>query len=256
MPQAEAFLASAMLQTPEKPGKSALDSSWHELSGKKPPRNKRQPSVDEQVRKSLKDNFKSLGPKETDGTVRDGLTLRQRLRVDKERAQKDPKSVQFGRKYYDALRQLYADSERAEMCLKPDDTLAARPELLSAATAAMKHPPNRSLMLAFLQTAQELNRTEVVGIFRWFLKLHPASSSDQLEACKNVLEMVARLKLESKFETECKLVRDKFDEVLLQAWDCVRCFGGKGRQEQVFAGQNCKVTLLGEVLLELVAFRR
>ena len=47
----------------------------------------------------LSDNFNSLGPKETDSTVTDGLPLLARLRVDKKCARKDPKGLQFGRKY-------------------------------------------------------------------------------------------------------------------------------------------------------------
>ena len=207
-----------MAFTTPKKGKSLLEAGWAEVSGTKPCRAKKGVDVEAQVRRSLLDNFRSFTAKETDGTLVEGLTLRQRLRKDKEtKLQKGSADVPFGRRYYEALRDMYAGKDRVEKLLAPQEGLKVRENLVEAATAALKHPPNRSLMVAFLSSTQTLNQAEVCGVFRWLLKLNPSASAEQLECCKAVLRAVARLKLQAALPHECGLVRSKFDEVLLQA---------------------------------------
>lgn len=72
------------METPIKAGLK-LDAVWREKSASKTKatRPKKGASVDEQVRKSLVDNFKSLSSSEIHCAVREGMTLRERLRRDK-----------------------------------------------------------------------------------------------------------------------------------------------------------------------------
>ena len=178
---------------------------------------RKDPNLASQVRKSLTDNFKALSPEEIDCTLRDGLTLRQRLQKDKEFNLQKAGSIHFGKHYYEELRQLYSDRTRPEKQLKPKPGLEIQEELMEAATAAMKHPPNRALLVHLLKSLPEVNQAEVVGIFRWLLQLHPAASMNQMESCKAVLDFVVRLDLKSAFPEEVNCMRPKFDEILLQA---------------------------------------
>ena len=206
------------METPKKAGKK-LTADWELASGSKPKglRPKKVQSVDSQVRKSLADNFKNMSAADIDATVRQGMTLRQRLTHDKLQQQNNPGSLVFGKFYYQSLRDLYSSSNNTEALLKPDPSLEIRSELIDAAASALRHPPNRSFMVQILKSTPALNQAEYVGVLRWMMSLHPASSSDQLKSGLAVLEATARLKLHEKFEREASLVRAKWDEILLEA---------------------------------------
>ena len=207
------------METPKKMAGKKLAEEWQLLSGSKAKvsRPKKTNSVDAQVRKSLADNFKNMSAAEIDGTVREGLTLRQRLMRDKQQQQEQPGSVAFGKCYYQSLRDLYADGNKVEALLCPDPSLAGRQELVEAATAALKHPPNRSLLVQFLKVTTTLNQAEFVGVLRWMMSLHPSASNDQLKSGLAVLETVSRLSLHEKFPHEASLAKSKWDEILLEA---------------------------------------
>ena len=196
---------------------SKLAAAWHaETESVKQPRPRRTQNVDSQVRKAITDNLRCMSPSELDGILVDGLTCRQRLRQDKVQAISDAGSIQFGKHYYNKLRSMYVDKQSVQGKLQPDPALEVQPGLLHAAAVAMRHPPCRSHMVQLLERALSLNQAEVCGIFRWTLTLHPAGSADQLEACKSVVACAARLKLQASLPKETALMRDKFDEILLQ----------------------------------------
>ena len=207
------------METPKKAAGKKLAEEWQLASGSKVKvsRPKRTHSAEAQVRKSLADNFKYMSAAEIDGTVRQGMTLRQRLMRDKQQPLDSPGSVAFGKCYYQALRDLYADGNKVEVLLRPDPSLEVRQELVEAATAALKHLPNRSMLVQFLKVTTALNQAEFVGVLRWMMSLHPSASSDQLKSGLTVLETVARLKLHEKFPHEASLVKSKWDEILLEA---------------------------------------
>ena len=101
------------METPKKAAGKKLAEEWQLASGSKVKvsRPKRTHSAEAQVRKSLADNFKYMSAAEIDGTVRQGMTLRQRLMRDKQQQLDSPGSVAFGKCYYQALRDLYADQQ-------------------------------------------------------------------------------------------------------------------------------------------------
>ena len=200
------------------PKKSKMSDAWEKAtSSKKAPRKKASPDIPSQVRKSLTDNFKDMNPAEVDCVLRDGLTLRQKLEEDKRKNAECPGSVSFGKLYYIQLRTLYSSSEKVEQKLVPDKSLAVRPEVLDAAAQALKHPPQRAPLVQLLSRVTELSQPELVGVLRWCLQLHPSSSADQLKSAKAVMACVSRLGLEKKFPNEISLMKDKFDEILVQA---------------------------------------
>ena len=222
------------------PKKSKMDDAWDRAtSGKKTlQRKKPSPDIATQVRKALTDNFRGMSSEELDGVLRDGLTLRQRLQQDKRQNAETPGSVQFGKLYYSELRALYSGSDKIEQKLVADKSLVVRPELLDVAARALRHPPQRATFVQLLARVSDLNQAETVGIPRWCLQLNPALSAEQLNSAKAVMQCVARLGLAAKFPTELNLMREKFDEILLQAQPV---WGQSKNVQQMDVARVCKV---------------
>ena len=74
--------------------RSLWEASQKQADGNaKPKRQLKRKSTEEQVEKSLYDNFRCFTPTEIDGVVFEGKTLRQRLHDDKELQKLDPKAL-------------------------------------------------------------------------------------------------------------------------------------------------------------------
>ena len=67
-------------------------------------------SLDNKVARCIRDNFKGWTYHKTDFTVRNGMSLREKIRHDKERQDGGDKSLQFGKHYFAELRQQYGSA--------------------------------------------------------------------------------------------------------------------------------------------------
>ena len=104
-----------------------------------PSRKSRARSLDSIVSKMLADNFKGFRPTQTDGVVREGLTLRERLMRDKQAG-----NMTMGKIYYAARRAEYEDDESPATKLQANHPLQAiddkhRRQLRRSAARASRH---------------------------------------------------------------------------------------------------------------------
>jgi len=124
----------------------------------------------------------------------------------------------MGSKYYAKIKDLYQTEDSPQKLLTvKDDKEEISPALLKAIVSSQAKQPNRQPMLGYLNTADKPNQKELVGILRWGLDLRPSSSAEQLRCCLDLMRYVARLKLAALFKDEMEIMRNHFDETLVQA---------------------------------------
>eukprot|EP00930_Biecheleria_cincta_P001548 TRINITY_DN102684_c0_g1_i1.p1 TRINITY_DN102684_c0_g1~~TRINITY_DN102684_c0_g1_i1.p1 ORF type:complete len:648 (-),score=128.96 TRINITY_DN102684_c0_g1_i1:370-2313(-) len=199
-------------------GPSAADLA---SSAAAPPRRYlRRQSTEQVVAQKLRDNFKGAQWDHTAIYVRkvNGKTLWERLVEDTHNSRHFPEAAPaFGRDYYLALKQAYApsgDPDRLLATLNPQPRLVVRPTLLAAMTAATKANPDRAPAVTFLQQVNgPLNKTEVVGIYRWVLTLNPRNTK-MLPDLVEVIRCVAALGLHTMFEDLWEVVRPFLDSAM------------------------------------------
>ena len=125
------------------------------------------------IQQKLRDNFKHLGPSETDVVKGpDGRTLRERLQHDFNLSKQGVQIV-FGRIYYDMLRGIYQKQSAQHLALElasAEQVVSA--ELVQAMLAAKKIKPDRQPFVTWMsKQSMPPNPKEVAGIFRWLLTL-------------------------------------------------------------------------------------
>ena len=175
-------------------------------------RAKKDQTVHRAVQNIITDHFKHFSDAEVDGIQKDGLTLRQRLCMDKEKKNTD-KNIVMGARYYKDLRQIYSSSTNPLRLLVVDDDSTPSKELFGAMLASKRHPCNRQPMIQYLPTADRPNLSEAIGIFKWCCKW----CVDVVLHGQVVLGSLQRLKLATIFEAQRSHLNEKFNEALVQA---------------------------------------
>jgi hypothetical protein len=175
-------------------------------------------SLEASVSKALSDNFSGWAARETDAVCIAGMTLRQRLTEDKRMfLAKDAKAPTMGRKYYEQLRQDFSSADSPKKKLVPTNPMEVIDDALLRAMCASKQAhPNRMPMIQLLANFQACNQSSVVGIFRWQLDLVPAASQEQMRGCIETMKWVVRTGIHTKFPTECAIMTEKWNDILLQ----------------------------------------
>lgn len=159
-------------------------------------RSSKSKTVDDMVSKVLADNFKGWGQLDTDGRTVDGLTLRQRLVLDKEQSKVKGKSIAFGAHYYRALKDKYAPSSSPSQLLYVKHTTDEVSPVLTMAVAAYKRLNSaKSLLAEYMHTATSINQKEFVGLSRCILGLRPSASMGPLQLVLDYMRFIVRLKL-------------------------------------------------------------
>ena len=82
---------------------------------------KKEETLDQKVARCLRDNFKGWSWEKTDGAHRNGMSLRARIRHDKEQAALGDKRVQFGKYYFAELRTVYGSDSDPEKLINVKD---------------------------------------------------------------------------------------------------------------------------------------
>ena len=177
---------------------------------------KKDQTVQRAVQNIIVDHFKHFSDAEVDGIQRDGLTLRQRLIMDKERKNSDKNNV-MGARYYKELKQIYSSSTNPLRLLVVSDDSTPSKELFDAMLLSKRHPCNRQPMIQYLLTADLPNMSEAIGIFKWCLELNPMAGTDQLRGVLEVMKWSHRLKLATTFDVQLSHLNEKFNEALVQA---------------------------------------
>lgn len=161
--------AGATARAPDSEGASASSGrSLYEKAGDaaaghlgSQPRRLSRKTTEEQVEKSLYDNFRTFTSTEIDGTVVEGSTLRQRLAADKRLNRQDPKKYPMGQKYYFRLRTMYASTDHASARLVVKDSAeVVSPGLLKGMMHARGKQANRGALIGYLGTCDQVNQKD------------------------------------------------------------------------------------------------
>ena len=198
--------------------RTLLEKAWEQQPSKKPRISKQAPAVHDQVRKAITDHFKPPVWQHNDiyNVVRKDMTLFQRLTRDFTALANDEVKFKRGKKYYENLQTMYMPAADASQQMEADRTLSLSESLRDALACAEMHPPNRSPLNEWLFQTTSVNQRELVGVFRWTLKLNPAQGHPQLHIGLRVMEMCARLSLATAHPQLLKQMRTKFAEILTQ----------------------------------------
>ena len=200
-----------------------LQRGWEaEAASVKKGRGPRQSSVALLADKSIQDNCKTLTPEEIDHIFIGGMSLRQRVRKDKQlKEDKDPAAPKIGKLYWRNLRNKYMHPERIQRQMEPDNSLPLDPKLVAALGACMRGHANRSVLQSYMSQVEYLNQRELVLLLRFLCEVEPSSSGDQLQTCVAVMEGLDRMGCRATYPTEMAVMRPKFDQIATQAWNCV-----------------------------------
>lgn len=200
--------------------KSLLESSFDAESARPAKRaTPSRPSLAAMVTKAIADNCKGMSAQEIDSVTVNGLTLRQQVQKDKARNLETPGSITMGRRYYQALREAYATTENPRSLLQVANSHeVVNDTLFKAMLSCKRNPVNRGPMLNYLQIAEKPNQAELIGILRWCFDLQPSASAEQARGVLETMRFVKRLQLDAHYPNEVNLMKEKFNQGLLQAF--------------------------------------
>ena len=199
---------------------TALEASWQAKGSSARVNHVRgERDVQEAVRKALTKSCSWATAAEIDGTVYQGLTLRQRLYRDKWACLVEKKKVSFGKAYYLQLKEWYGAKTNVEETLELEGDQVVNPDCFRALAQLLKHPPNRSVMDAFASTCQSLSKNDTIVMVRALLHLQPTASVEQLHTCAEIIRGVARVGAWGSYPDLQALATKKIDEVLTQVCD-------------------------------------
>ena len=170
------------------------------------------------ARKAIYDNCESLTSQEVDGILVGGVTLRQQIIKDRETNIASPGTVVMGKGYWDDLKRIYAAQDRIHKQLNTPEGAKVTDSFFKALSAAVRHPPDRSLMVQFAAASTTLNAAGSIGIMRWILALNLVASRNQMSACLEMMKCLVRCNVAVDLPREMAAMREKFDEVLVQAF--------------------------------------
>lgn len=209
--KAAAKAAASSSQPAKKPDSLLEAQDQAESQGNPNMSRGRKRSIDEVVCKALRDNFRNWSEVQTDLTMREGRSLRQRLIDDKTRVEKDP-TFKMGKYYYEQLRQLYGGDETPEKQLVVSDpSLPCDQTLVNACMSLNSHRKNLAPLSQFLSTATSINQRSLVGLFRSILKVQPTLSTQNMALVIDTMKFCKRLKVHEQFPFEFNVMRTHFD---------------------------------------------
>ena len=187
-------------------------------------------NTEDQVNRSLKDNFKEFRSAEIDSVEIDGMTLRQRLAHDKRLARKNPE-MSLGANYYKMLKDKYRSSDSVMKKLEVlNHSEIIDQQLRKALIALNSGNCNKVMLMEYMSSVEKMNQKEVIGLYRGAQNLKPSMSQKRAQVLVDLMRMILRLKLNTNFVYETKLMLPLFDETLCSCWD--RLKGGRVGPEE------------------------
>lgn len=170
-------------------------------------------SLEAQVDKLLKDNFRSWGPQQTDCLLRNGMTLRQVLLRDKEKFNKG--EVKMGKNYYIEMRRLYEDHQSPAKRLRVANPLDSESDKLRSALYELtSHRCNMKPFLAFLEEDIVDNQRTVVAVLKASLDVKVETSPKHCNIVLEVMRWVKRNGVHKTYASEVEVAKDHFDSAL------------------------------------------
>ena len=182
---------------------------------------------EDKVDRVLHTHFRDFTTQQTDGTTRNGLTLRQKL-LEEFRT----KVADGGRISAIRLKQLRleytgsGDPIRSLVILDPNQPF--NKDLMRALAAGENpNPAKRSQqpLYAYLDTTNGLNQKEVVVLLRSIIGTSPSASVSLRKHILEILKAVVRLGLHKQFSAEVVLLFSIWDETLALTWTAMKAGG-------------------------------
>ena len=203
-------------------------------------------NTDEQVSRSLRDNFKGLSQVEKHhNRNQHGQTLAEAIAERKRLNRLDRLKYPCGERFYRDLRQQFFSDENPlkRLSAKNDGDVVA-PRLMSA-MVKYKQTGSKDAMGAFIRLAVSVNQKEVVGICRFALEIKPTSSAEQLRLAMDVLRFFVRLEMKSKFAEEISIMSTWIDSVLVAALQ--KCKGAAAQPSRFVAQHRDLLALTADL---------
>lgn len=160
-------------------------------------------SLDSLVAKAIADNLKGWSAVELDGTRdKDGRTCREVLTDRKRLNLTDARKYPLGKKFYSDLKAKFRAADSPQKLLQPPVAEQPINPKLLAAMVAYKRNGNKGLMLNYLQSAEDINGTEVCGLLQFALELKASTSWDHLRSAKAVLQFMVDRRFKVHFKEQ------------------------------------------------------
>lgn len=183
---------------------------------------RRRRSLDEEVNKCLKDNFKTWTPAMCDLHLVGGRSLRETITADKEALKFGTRTQPMGKYYYEELRSKFgASNDPASMLVIKDPSLPEDADLVVALRAVMQHCRDYAPINAFLATAPKLDQKNLVALLKCCLKISPLTSMDSMTFVLNIMRFLSRHSYEQSHRDEVSAMKLHFDAALsrsLNVW--------------------------------------
>jgi hypothetical protein len=177
--------------------------------------------VDDMVAKCLREHFKDWGPTLTDAMLHGGLTLRQRIRRDKQAYLDGDTSLTFGSSYWQTLTDMYTPGGHISQRLVPrdkdKDPIDARLERALLRYKQGSH--DRSALEEWMATTDKVNNRCYCALLKTTSRLKPHGSSGSLALCLGAMRLTIRLQLHVANNREAGVVKPVFDETLVAAFN-------------------------------------
>ena len=179
-------------ELPSDVGLLARDAAEEELSRCRQRRTLQRRSSDAVVEKMVRDNFRGWSETASNSVAHDGMSLRDRLRYDKQR-QQEGAPITLGNTYYASLEAEYAPPGHATKLLQVQNpTEPICPNLVDALSKARRQSPMRSALSSWLGGQPVGNQKTLVGILRFACELKPWQSSPQLMLVQDIMTWLVR----------------------------------------------------------------
>jgi hypothetical protein len=179
-------------------------------------------STDDVVAKAISDNFRGWTAQPAHRTVRNGMTLVERLAADKRKQRNNP-AFSMGLNYYKELKREYSSSSDPTVTLQvTDQSLEVSKELLTALVALKGLTGKRQPMFDWLARAKACNQKELIGILRMALEQRPTASERNTLFCIAILRYLVKSGLDKKFEKEMKTMKAWADAVLTSSYTMMK----------------------------------
>lgn len=172
-------------------------------------------TMDNKIARCVRDNFKGWSYNKTEFTIRNGMSLREKLRHDKEKHTAGDKSMQFGKHYFSELRSLYgSESDPEQLINVTDDSQMIDPKVQDALEGLFDRAKNYDSCILILENMDICNQKTMVGLLRAALTVNPCSTLQGNRFVMAIMQYIVRTKAQETFPTEVGHMKEHFDLAL------------------------------------------
>ena len=162
----------------------------------------------------LDDNFRNLGPTETDCIIIEGKTLRQTL-MELKTKKEQGEAVHWGKYLFNTLRDKYGSAlDTSRRLFVRDPTQPQDPKPQKALISLLQHKRETAPMLMWLRTNDLCTQKNLCGLYRAFARVAPLTNMGQATITLERMQYVQRVGASATCAEEFKLTKPTFDAAL------------------------------------------